>query len=574
MRISKLNFKIFLIFILLLSNSLIYYSCKDYNTELEEEVEASSTTYASDTTEVTDATDETLKEDDYEIPTYADDYSDYGDDIAAWSARDSWNLANVHDPTVAYYDGYYYMYQTDASYGNVSEGYGHFFYRRSTDLVNWTFMGSSMDEDDPEWVTDTLNSIRSYYGLDPITDPTLGYWAPCVRNYNGTYRMYYSIVVDNYIGSGDENTTQNFDKTWTERAFIGLKETTDLSSNEWTDKGMVVCSVSDKGDDWSRSSTSDYDAYFKYNAIDPSYIITPEGEHWLIYGSWHSGIAALQLDPDTGLPLNDFDYTDENTWGTCIYSKDYDSRWQGSEGPEVVYYSETGYYYLFMAYDALTIPYNTRVCRATSVTGPYYDYFGNNITEDGGDIYPIITHPYAFDDHSGWVGISHCGVFQNEDSGDWFYTSQARLPENTGGNAYSNAIMMGQVRKMRWTEDGWPVVMPERYTAYPETEIEEDELAGVWENITLEYSYADQDESESLTLNADNTATGALGSSWSFDATDNVLTIGTTKLYVEREVDWEADPRVITLIYSGLNSEGESLWGKRVSDNGSTSIRD
>jgi arabinan endo-1,5-alpha-L-arabinosidase len=46
----------------------------------------------------------------FTIPTYADDYSS----IASWADRNQWNLANVHDPTVAYYNGYYYMYGTDA----------------------------------------------------------------------------------------------------------------------------------------------------------------------------------------------------------------------------------------------------------------------------------------------------------------------------------------------------------------------------------------------------------------------------------------------------------------------------
>ena len=32
-----------------------------------------------------------------------------------------------------------------------------------------------------------------------------------------------------------------------------------------------------------------------------------------------------------------------------------------SEGPEVIY--RDGYYYLFLAYDALDVPYNTRVVR-------------------------------------------------------------------------------------------------------------------------------------------------------------------------------------------------------------------
>ena len=54
---------------------------------------------------------------DFTIPGYPDDYSP----IASWANRNQWNLANVHDPSVAYYDGYYYMYGTDASYGNAHE---------------------------------------------------------------------------------------------------------------------------------------------------------------------------------------------------------------------------------------------------------------------------------------------------------------------------------------------------------------------------------------------------------------------------------------------------------------------
>ena len=72
------------------------------------------------------------------IPTYADSYVN----IASWIQRSQWNLANVHDPTVVKAsDGYYYMYQTDASYGNAHVGHGHFHGRRSRDLVNWEYLG-------------------------------------------------------------------------------------------------------------------------------------------------------------------------------------------------------------------------------------------------------------------------------------------------------------------------------------------------------------------------------------------------------------------------------------------------
>ena len=49
---------------------------------------------------------------------------------------------------------------------------------------------------------------------------------------------------------------------------------------------------------------------------------------------------------------------------------------------------------------------------------------------------------------------------------------------------------------------------------------------------------------------------------WNFDTSSNTLTIGTTKLKVQREVDWEASPRKLTIVYSGV-SGSKSFWGKK-----------
>lgn len=484
----------------------------------------------------------------YKAPVYADDYSP----IASWGNRSNWNLANVHDPTIEKCGDYFYMYGTDASYGNVHEGHGHFPYRRSKDLVNWEFQGMAMSET-PAWVKDTLNNMRTRLGLPIIENPSYGYWAPVVRKAGNKYRMYYSIVIDNYILTGKKNTTANFDGSWTERAFIGLMETDDLGSNQWKDKGMVVCSYSDKGKNWSRPNLNNWTGYFKWNSIDPTFIVTPEKEEWLIYGSWHSGIAAVQLSPETGKPLRElgepWDTQAESTYGAMVFTRTSGNRWQGSEAPEIVYNEKTGYYYLFMAYDELSVAYNTRVFRSKNLTGPYT-----------GD--KIITHPYKFNDHSGWVGISHCCIFQDGEE-NWFYSSQGRLPANTNGNAYSNAIMMGHIRKIRWTEDGWPVVMPERYAAVPDVTIEESDLVGTWENIVLKYSYQNQQTSKNLVLTEDKKASGAINGTWSWDKANKILIVGNLKLCVEREVDWETTPRKHTLVYAGLNSAGESVWGKK-----------
>jgi arabinan endo-1,5-alpha-L-arabinosidase len=495
-------------------------------------------------------------------PDYADDYAS----IAAWAQRSQWNLANVHDPTVEKCGDYYYMYGTDASYGNAHQGHGHFPYRRSKDLVNWSFQGMAMIET-PAWVKDTLNNMRSRLELPTIPNPSYGYWAPVVRKAGNKYRMYYTIVIDNYIKTGKQNTEANFDNSWTERAFIGLMETDDLAGNQWTDKGMVVSSSSDKGTNWARPDRNNWNAYFKWNAIDPSYIITPEGKHYLIYGSWHSGIVALALDSETGKPSQLGEPWEANSltdYGICIYTRDKNSRWQGSEAPEIIYNETTGYYYLFLAYDGLDIPYNTRVCRSQNIEGPYLDFNARNVSiSETKDCKPVLTHPYKFNNHSGWVGISHCCIFK-DDQGGWFYCSQGRLPANTNGNAYSNAIMMGHVRQVRWTAEGWPVVMPERYAAVPAVAIEESELTGTWENITLTYSYGNQQVSQTITLSADHKAVGSISGNWSWDASNKILTIGNQKLCVEREVDWEALPRKHTLVYAGLNASGESLWGKKL----------
>lgn len=511
------------------------------------------------------------------IPTYADDYSS----ISSWSNRTQWNLANVHDPSVAYYNGYYYMYGTDASYGNAHEGHGHFQGKRSTDLVNWEWTGGPF-YDAPTWVADSLNAIRTRMGLVAIAKNNIqyGYWAPVVRRVNvggqEILRMYYSIIIDNYIKTGNP-TSSSFDGSWTERAFIGMCESTDPAGAIWIDKGFVTTSSSDRGLNYNRSSTNDWSGYFYYNAIDPTYIVAPDGKHYLIHGSWHSGFALLQVDATTGKPLNTLGEpyaanASELTarYGVRIGTRTASSRWQGSEAPEIIY--KDGYYYLFMAYDGLDVPYNTRVVRSENIEGPYLDITGRNFTNGQGDSYPIVTHPYKFNLSQGWVGIAHCAIFQKENTDEWFYMSQGRLPANVNGNAYSNALMMGHVRRIVWCpasviepDNLWPIALPERYAAVPDYgTITADSLVGNWEHINLKYNFGVQNSSSSLTLKSDGTMSGALSGNWSYNATKKQLTLGNVIVCVEREVDWEATPRRVTLVYAGTEKNlNATYWGKK-----------
>ena len=487
-------------------------------------------------------------------------YPDYYVDIAGWGNRSQWNLANVHDPSVMKAaDGYYYMYQTDASYGNAHTEGGHFHGRRSLDLVNWEYLGGTM-QSLPEWVVPKLNEIRAGMGLGEANpdENDFGYWAPgAVKVNDGLYRMYYSIVVPGLIDG---------DNSWGERAFIGLMETSDPADNgSWEDKGYVITNSSDKGLDFYVAPDDWANCYYKFNAIDPSVIITSNGEHWLIYGSWNSGIAAVQLNPETGKPAAELG----NPWGTeadiapygkLIATRQLGNRWQASEGPEVIY--RDGYYYLFLAYDGLDVPYNTRVARSKNIDGPYLDINGTNITENGGDAMPVVTHPYRFANSDGWVGFSHCTVF-DDGEGNWYYASQARLPAGVNGNDASNALMMGHVRSIVWTNDGWPLVLPERYGAVPQIAIEEEELIGNWEIIDLSYSYAQMKESATMSLSADYKISGGPwdGADWSYDAASGILKAGDTSLYLKRECDWEDADRRATIVCAGLSNT--TYWGKK-----------
>uniref|UniRef100_S0DDY0 Glycoside hydrolase family 43 protein n=1 Tax=termite gut metagenome TaxID=433724 RepID=S0DDY0_9ZZZZ len=516
--------------------------------------------YSREITFTTTAKGETSELDDYVPPAYPDNYTN----IAGWSDRAKWNLANVHDPSVVLAeDGYYYMYQTDASYGNAHEAGGHFHGRRSKDLVNWEYMGGTMSAL-PDWVIPKLNEIRTEMGLDEVhPDPrNFGYWAPCVRKVrDGLYRMYYSIVCPGLIdGEG----------TWSERAFIGLAENTDPADNDgWVDRGYVVTNSSDRGLDFHVQANDWADCYYKWTAIDPSYIIDTDSKHWLVYGSWHSGIVALEIDAATGKPLD----TLPDPWGTeediapygqLLVTRQIGNRWQGSEGPEIVYNPETGYYYLFVAYDAVGVPYNTRVCRSTNILGPYVGIDSRDLTRYGGEMFPVVTHPYKFAGSDGWVGISHCAIF-DDGNGNWFYSSQGRLPENVPGINASNAVMMGHVRSILWTSTGWPVVMPERYGAVPKVPITEDELTGSWEHIDLSYSYGRQKTFSTMTLSADHKVTDGAwkGATWSYDAANQRIAFSNgVEVCLAREVDWEAAPRTHSIVYAGY-TESKTYWGKK-----------
>ncbi len=236
------------------------------------------------------------------------------------------------------------------------------------------------------------------------------------------------------------------------------------------------------------------------------------------------------------------------------------------EGAEVIYNQELNKYFMFISYDWLETKYNVRVGRADSPAGPFYDFNGRDLNEPQDNL-PMILAPYKFQGHSGWQGVSHPAVFS--DGGQYYMAHQGRPGEN-------KYYMVLHVRKIYWTENGWPVVSPERYAAVEQSTVAQAELVGEWERIVMGYTvvpgYAEEQVSPNfqvatlLQLNVDGTLNSDAASSWTYQAPWLTLNWGnsiTDKVYVERGRDWE-NKVASTLLFTGLNTEGTAIWGKKL----------
>lgn len=438
--------------------------------------------------------------------------------IAPFANFLQWGSHNTHDPAIIKDGDYYYAYSTDVGYGiDVRSGLQ---IRRSKDLVEWTFVG---------WVFNNLPAIGSAYIKQAGGTPFNSLWAPCVVKVGAEYRLYYSLTC-----------------ALPRLSVIGLA-TSSNPAGPWTEKGLAVTSLNNNS--------------VQTNAIDPSVIITPGGEHWMHYGSAWDGIYALKLDPSTGLALISGDK------GKRIANRGFtNGRYNGNiEGPDIIYNETLKKYYLFIAYDWLETKYNVRVMRGDKPDGPFYDFNGAdaNTNVDHG---PMIIAPYKFAGHSGWQGVAHSTTF-SDGAGNYFIAHQGR----PGIDKY---FMNLHVRKLFWTADGWPVASPERYAWEKDSLISQADIAGEWEQIVLGYNIVpgysveqtnpDFQNSVSLTISANGTMNGNAGNTWTYTAPWLQLIWAngfTDKVYVQKGRDWENKKN--TIIFTGLNNQGTAIWGKK-----------
>jgi arabinan endo-1,5-alpha-L-arabinosidase len=309
--------------------------------------------------------------------------------------------AFLHDPGTIIKDGGFYF-----EYGD-GQGIGAIY---STDLRNWNFIYPVFPGNPPAWTTNAVPGFNGYF------------WAPDEVYFNGRYNLYYACSEWGTINSA-----------------IGLVTSPSLIAPTWTDQGKVIQS----NPVGQTTTNTDLTAY---NCIDPSILVDTNGTVWMSFGSYSDGILIMQLDPVTGkrITTNSPIYRVSNNGPTFFSNTE-----EGS-----CLYQHGGYYYLFVNFGGccagVDSTYNIRVGRSTSVTGPYFDKAGTNMTTGGGTMF--------LESSGRFIGPGHAAVL-NDNGTNWF--SYHYYDGNNGG-----AATLG-IGLLNWSADGWPVFTNDWSAFYP-----------------------------------------------------------------------------------------------------------
>ncbi|WP_117168285.1 arabinan endo-1,5-alpha-L-arabinosidase [Paraliobacillus sediminis] len=351
-----------------------------------------------------------------------------------------WTTNFVHDPAIIKDGNWYYVFSTDAQFGQTDKAGIQI--RKSQDLMNWQWVGRALD--------DVPKDAEEWTGAK-------GLWAPEIVKYGNTYYMYYAA--------------SQFGKT---QSFIGVA-TSDTIEGPYTDLGEVFKSRQDEEGP---------------NAIDANICFDKDEEPWMVYGSFFGGLYVNKINQETGKLLK---------YGRGkLIAKRHESVERAIEGPYIVYNPEFDYYYLFVSYDSLFSDYNIRVARSKSIEGPYLDFHDNDMTNTTlppNDVGLKLLGGYKFNAGDGWVAPGHNSVLKDND--DYYVCHHVRAEKNKRWHYL-------HIRKIIWTKDGWPLISPERFAGEQDVTVNMADSIGEWELIRVDKNENEQNHALKLKIQDDN----------------------------------------------------------------------
>lgn len=463
---------------------------------------------------------------------------------------------NCHDPKL-YQDpdtGVYYVYSTGWETGVQV--------RSSKDALHWTrYEGAFFDEKDIslryrnmwwdddflKWVGfDTNDGTR--YGTNWYTPTARPHsWAPTVVKQDGKYYMFHGIITDSLSSGGVIHPAACISMSIADKPegpFIpATKYAPDLYKNAslvryvWTNVGAQNSMIgyndcnNSAGDNWLNG----------FGCIDPEFVTdVATGElvkcdvagnecYAMTYGSWKGGIALVYVDAATFKPVNETTGEEmdapvdsiKGNCGTLIVG----GAGAAYEGAQLIYNSETGYYYIFVSMGDLNIQYRVGVGRSKEMKGPYVDTKGVDMKfMNGGQA-------------SGYHGIGGKIIGAYQLGNDYGFTSpggQSILRDKSGHILFAchtrtNFMPLNnfalQVRQMFFNADGWPVLNMNEYygeDAAPKG-LKMSDIAGEYDAIlTKRHTSAtidgDATTSKPMTISASGDVSGSYSGKATLDA--------------------------------------------------------
>ncbi|WP_176559483.1 family 43 glycosylhydrolase [Rubellimicrobium roseum] len=285
---------------------------------------------------------------------------------------------------------------------------------QSDDLVGWTYRGDAFDRDaetdtpaPPAWAA-----------------PSALLWAPEAEVIGDRYYLLFGVTDVIEQAGGEPGCATD--------GAIGYA-VSDSPFGPWEPSSEPLVEP--------RRSAPGCDFLWTY---DPEVIATPDGRHFLYYGSYHGGIEVRELAVAPDGVLN----ADPATARPVAIPNRY-------EGAEVIHHDDA--YWLFVsASNCCNGPqtgYSVFVGRATSPTGPFLDRDGASLLDARVGGTPVLTQ-----NGNGWVGPGHNTVLQDR-AGQWwtlYHAIEEADPYFAGEVGFTRRPVL--LDRLDWVE-GWPVVI-------------------------------------------------------------------------------------------------------------------
>lgn len=436
---------------------------------------------------------------------------------------------SVHDPSIIKEDDTYYIFGS------------HLAAAKTKDFMNWSMIGNGANA-----ANLLFDNVKKELAKTFEWAQTKTLWAPdVIKLKDGRYYMYYCACQ----GSSPLSS-------------MGIA-VADTVEGPYKDLGIILKSGMDS--DILSEDGDIYNASYQPNVVDPDVFYDKEGRLWMIYGSYSGGIFALELNPDTGYPLN-------SGYGKKLLGENH----LRIEGAYILYSEESGYYYMFLSFGGLAADggYNIRVVRSKSPDGPYFDSEGNDMIDCKGDTGTFfddtaaekfgtkIMGNYRFnwvegergEKRNGYVSPGHCSAIY--DHGKYYLIFHTRF-ENLG------EAHKVRVHQMFLNEDDWFVVAPYRYTGETIKKLQKDEVIGTYKIIRQGHDISNVvKESDLIKLKKNGKISGKYRGNWEMAGGNQIiikLDGETYKGIVLKQ--WDEYGLKNVMAFSALAENGSSILG-------------